>query len=241
MATHNLSEITCKKSARHAIRALDSFVMCAAAFVAAYRSPCLKLDGFILLSGVAFASLVCWQGSSSWSFLIRVVAAAYFFRCTVLFVMGSDAVRAVVFGDVIAGLGAFGIAYAARHILFKYLPQDMNDGSESCPRQGDRIRTGHNGKDQVGQKAPRASSRRMLRSEAAMQSSVILKSVAVFAVGCSGVVGVAATSNPAAAGGVVVLGVSWLFLAGCIRLVKKADGNNVEVGPEKGAGANHSG
>lgn len=231
MAMHNLSRTTSESLVHHAITALDCLIVCAVASVAARRSPYLKLDGYIILSGMALASLVWWQRSSAWSFLIRVVVAAYFFRCTVFYVMGSDAVRAIAFGDAAVGLGALGVAYAARHIIFRYLPQYMGNGSRPCLRHGDRASTG--GNDQVGQDAHRASNSNRTRTNAGLSSGGSLKTVSVVALCCAGVLGVAVTGGPATAGGVVVLSIFWLLAAGCIRLVKKADINAGDVEPEE--------
>ncbi len=179
----------------------------------------LKYDGGVFLIGAATACLVFWHRPWSWSLLIQVVVTAYFFRCVVLYLTGTDAVKVIAFRDAGLGLVAIGAVCAAKRAI------------SNCAGPIDKTAV-----PERAAKSPRASDSRLAGQSIEGNSDEIINtpereadvwSPVQFTVRMfflltlvwSGVFAVCVAAGPYAACFVVFLGLLWFLIAGCVRLV----------------------
>ncbi len=115
---------------RRAILIWEALLACFVACIAAWHSPYLPLDAGVVLLGAAFAAPVFSRGRWSCAFVMRSAVAAYFFRCVAIWLLGSDAVRLLAFGDAAIGLLATAIAHLGRCAIRKGVGPGVGNRSD---------------------------------------------------------------------------------------------------------------
>ena len=187
--------------------------------IAAWRSPFFGFDAGVLLVGAATACVVHWQGSWSWSFLTCAVVKAYFFRCIVLCLMGSDTAKLIAVQDIGMGLVAVSGGYAAQRALGKDAGRGNRTGFHRLVRDG-VAPSGSSYADLVLEDVT-DESRTGRKGENAIWSPLqfTLRALSVFTVAWSGLLAVGVMGGIGAAGGVLLLAMSWFLVVGFARLI----------------------
>jgi hypothetical protein len=187
--------------------------------IAVWDSPYLEFDGGVLLIGAATACLIFWHRAWSWSFLVRIVVMAYFFRCIVFYLTGTDAVKLIAFRDAGFGLVAVGAVYAATQAIRKYAGStDITADQESV---GDRLGTSDSrlaGRS-IEDKADKTKNRREVEADVWSPLQFTLRAILLLTLAWSGVLAVGVTAGLHTACIVVFFGLLWFLIAACARLV----------------------
>jgi hypothetical protein len=206
-------------SLHRVIAVLDTLPACVVVCIAAWRSSCSEFDASVFLTGTAFAAPVFWRGHWSWSFLTRTAVTAYFFRCVAFYLIGTDAVRIMAFGDAGMGLAAIGSAYIVRRAIHEYAGQGGWAASQQVVREGGATTHGCCGGEEVGEEADGTG--RIGQEEEADWSPLqfSLKAIFVFSLAWAGLLAVGVTGGPGVVYLMIFLGLLMWIIAGCIRLV----------------------
>jgi hypothetical protein len=189
---------------RRAIANWEALLACLVACFAAWHSPYLQLDAGLVLLGAAFAAPVFWRGRWSWAFVMRSAVAAYFFRCVAIWLLGSDAVRLLAFGDAAIGLLAAAVVHVGRCAIRTSVDPgggNRNDGGSPQSAAGD---SGTPEEEEAVWSPPQFT----------------LRAALVVTVVWAGLLAVGVTAGLDAAKFVLICGLSWLLLAGCLRLIR---------------------
>jgi len=217
------------------IVAFGLLAVCIVGFIAAWHSPDMKLDAGIVLVAVAFAGPFYWPGHWSQSLLIRVAFTAYFFRCVVLYLAGTDAVKKLAFGDIFIGLAGVGGVYLVSWITARGTGPIESAKSMRLVSPGDAAKNeaivgeGAAGDDEINRdeadeplgqptEPPVTVADRGTSLRSPLQFG--MKTLFILTLACAGFFTVAAAVSLGVALLVLLLSLVWLLLAGFTRLVR---------------------
>jgi len=210
-------------TSRHRVIALsDAVLACVVGCVAAYNSPYLKLDASVVLTGAAFAAPVFWRGRWSWRFLMTTAVTAYFLRCALFYVVGTDAVRIAAFCDAAVGVVAVAVARGMRLSIGGITREnEPTTTSEQPSRQPGPPAGGRSGQEDVQAEADVATTTREGEEETWSPPQFTLKAVAVFTLACAGLLAVGVTGGFRVAYAVLMAGLLWFLIERCVRLIRR--------------------
>lgn len=199
----------------------DAVLACLVGCIAACDTPYLELDAGVVLTGAAFAAPFFWRGHWSWRFVMATVVTAYFFRCVVLYLAGSDAVRIIAFRDTSMGLLAVVGAYLVRLLIRKCTGEDGSTAAQQLIPERDASGGGRSGGEVIWKEADGAATRREGEEGVWSPPQFTLKAMFVFTLASAGLLAVGVTGGPDVACGVLMLGMLGLLIGGCIRLIRR--------------------
>lgn len=192
---------------------LNAVLGCLVLGNAVLHSPSLLFDVAVLLTGTAFVMPVSWRGSWSFRFLIRSAVGVYFFRCVLLYLLGTDAIQTVAFVDAMMGIAAIGIASFAPRCIIRYRTFANDVGSPP----GCRAQRGGNEvmEQEVDGSTPTS------REEEAVWTPVHfnVKTMLLLSVPFAGLVVMAIMGGIGLVFAVVILGLVWVCFGRCVQLV----------------------
>ncbi len=179
------------------------------------HSPSWLIDVAVLLTATAFVMPVSWRGSWSSRFLIRSAVGVYFFRCVLLYLLGTDAIRTVAFVDAMMGIAAIGIASFVPRCIIRY--RTFANDVDSQP--GCRAQRG--GNEVMEQEAD--GSTPTSREEEAVWTPVHfnVKKMLLLSVPLAGLAMIAIMGGIGFVFAVVILGLVWVCLGRCVQLVSR--------------------
>jgi hypothetical protein len=181
---------------------------------AALHSPSLKFDAAVLLAATAFVVPVSWRGRWSLGFLLRSAVGAYFFRCVLFFLLGTDAIRAIAFVDAMMGIAAMAIAWLVNRWITHYTSH-AND-ADSQPRS-QTARTS----DEAMQRQEVDTSKTPSRAEDAVRTppQFNLRTLLLLNIPLAGLVVAGTMAGIGVAFAIAILGLVWIMLGRCVQLI----------------------
>jgi len=197
---------------------LNAVLACLVLSNAALHSPSFRFDAAVFLAATAFVMPISWRGSWSFRFLVRSAVGVYFFRCILLYLLGTDAIRRIASVDAMMGIAGMGVAWFVPRCIHRYnrYANDANS-QQSCQELG-----GSNGGMEQEVDGPTASSREENAVWTPLQFN--LKTMLLLNVPFAGLVVVGTLGGIGVAFAVVILGLVWVCFGRCVQLISMGGG-----------------
>ena len=206
-------------SLHQVVPTVDALLVCTVGCITVWHSPYLEFDAGVILVGAASSSLLFWQGRWSWSYLMRCAVAAYCFRCVVLYVVGTDAVKGIAVGSLGMGLSAAGGGYIVRQIVHRYTSQGRNAVSQHLSRKEYESSDSYSDEKEIEEENDTATRVKERKETVWSPPQFRLKTVFMLVFAWAGLLAVGVTAGLHLACGVFFLAMLWVLIGGCVRLV----------------------